>query len=188
MRRHHADCERWRRRFKLCKSNDVNKTNNNTTRRRHIQFQTLGYGQNCKRCTKCGQIKSSEAFLLHQRKSYKRLICMDCIHPQCKNTHCTTCKICRDVNCRKQNCNEKPRGLLGLAAICNPDNYECHACLYPKCACGIEMSKETRRHKKKSKDWMSTVVQRQWTCNNCQTRSQYKHEYGLLEQLTSHMA
>ena len=88
---------------------------------------------------------------------------------------------------QKQNFNEKPRALLGLAASCDPDNYEYHACLYPKCTCGIEMSKETRRHKRNNKSWMSTMAQRQWTCSNCQVHSQYKHDYGLFEQLTAHL-
>ena len=66
-----------------------------------VKLNDLGLCTNCNTCTKCGKIKSTGDFHPQQRKSHQRLICIECIHPKCKNTYSKTCKSCLDVKCKK---------------------------------------------------------------------------------------
>ena len=36
---------------------------------------------------------------------------LDCLHPQCSSSTCTTCKSCRDVECNAVDCKKTPKAL-----------------------------------------------------------------------------
>ena len=110
------------------------------------------------------------------KSSKIKRICIDCSHPACTNPSCKTCKVCRDTSCKKKRCNKKPRALLGKAAqyLGRAAQYECDACLFPKCACGKEMSSTTRIKKRNDPEWISAMTPRTWSCECCPARKRQK--------------
>ena len=55
------------------------------------------------RCKVCEETKHRSAFtasaLNNLKTENQRSLCKDCSHPKCSAPGCTTCKICRDVQC-----------------------------------------------------------------------------------------
>ena len=157
-----------RRRSKTCKRKV-------TSRRGKTRLRMFGLCPNCIHCSRCGKTKCPDDFPLTSevlKRPYKKRVCIDCLHPECTNPSCKTCKVCRDTSCKKKQCNKKPRALLGRAAqyikLLSGYQYECDACLFPKCACGKEMSATTRYKKRRSPEWLSAMTPRTWSCECCQ--------------------
>ena len=133
-----------------------------------------------RQCTRCWKTKCRDDFPLPSeitKNAYKRRVCIDCLHPECTNPSCKTCKVCRDTSCKKKKCKKKPRPLLGRAAqyITLYSQYECDACLFPKCACGKEMSSTIRIKKRNDPEWISAMTPRTWSCECCPARKRQKN-------------
>ena len=137
------------------------------------RLRNTGFCHNCIQCSKCEKTKCRTDFPSTSdvlKRSEPIRVCIDCLHPECTNPSCKTCKVCRDTSCKKKQCNKKPRALLGRAAqyIRFLKQYECDACFFPKCACGKEMSATTRYEKRRSPEWLSAMTPRTWSCKCCQ--------------------
>ena len=129
------------------------------------------------KCSACGKLVPKN---LTNNKSYNQDVkCLDCLHPQCSNLACTTCKTCRGVGCNAVDCNKTPKALKNteLAAFDRPEDYVCQACLFPKCkTCKAEMSKKIKQKKRKNKLWMSGESQRTWQCADCEIKANFHRQ------------
>ena len=136
------------------------------------RLRNFGLCQNCITCTRCWKTKCRDDFPSTSevlKRSYRKRLCIDCLHPACINPDCKTCKSCRDTTCKDKKCNEKPRALMGRDTnrMRHGNRYECDACLFPKCACGTEMSSTTRTKKRNSDEWLFATTPRTWICQSC---------------------
>ena len=78
--------------------------------------------------------------------------CLDCMHPQCSNPACATCKICRDPKCTTgPSCVREPIALnpQQILKFGQKENYRCAACSdLLKCqGCGKMVSKDLTNKK-----------------------------------------
>ena len=61
------------------------------------------------KCNGCGKMMERQQTNKESRK--KVVKCLDCLHPPCSVSSCTTCKSCRDPACKSSDCTEMPTSL-----------------------------------------------------------------------------
>ena len=126
-----------------------------------------------KQCSRCERSLPKEAFPRWTAKKHTRYVCLDCLHPSCRNGGCRTCKSCREVSCKDPSCSKELKPLNGqsLKALTNVAEYECDQCLFPSCTvCRTDMTKIQRERRRKSAYWKELEAPRSWVCQECEIR------------------
>ena len=133
-------------------------------------------------CVICGEQPASAFSLCIQkeakigkRKQQKNFRCRDCQHPSCCNPYCSTCKVCGVQGCKKgTTCTQQKQPLHASAMpkdIKAKKQFQCDACLYPKCGgCTKLMDRNARSRFRTKSEWKpGELIRRSWTCGDCLT-------------------
>ena len=126
------------------------------------------------KCDGCGKMMERQKTNKGSRK--KGLKCLDCLHPPCSVSSCTTCKSCRDPACKSSDCTEMPTSLQWkkLTVFASKNYFICQAGLYPHCEnCDAEMTEKVKQLRTKNNAWMELERDRRWKCPNCQIRADF---------------
>ena len=121
-------------------------------------------------CTVCGD-QPRYAFQNFGRVAGRRrllLRCMDCSRPPCTVPACSTCRQCRDVECRRTGKCKKPMAPLSPMeqprSVREKNAFRCRACRYPPCnVCKLRMPTGGTRNR------FSKSGKTEWTCGDCLT-------------------
>ena len=133
-------------------------------------------------CVSCGEQPASAFSLCIQkeakigkRKQQKNFRCRDCQHPSCCNPYCSTCTVCGVQGCKKgTTCTQQKQPLHASAMpkdIKAKKQFQCDACLYPKCGgCTKLMDRNARSRFRTKSEWKpGELIRRSWTCGDCLT-------------------
>ena len=69
---------------------------------------------NCRHpCNLCGEKKGKSGFPISMwnNRHRRQILCNQCCNPRCTAQHCSRCRVCRDIHCRKRVCDQPVKPL-----------------------------------------------------------------------------
>ena len=123
---------------------------------------------NCRHpCNLCGEKKGKSGFpisMWHHRHS-RQILCNQCCNPRCTAQHCSRCRVCRDIHCRKRVCHKPVKPLHPqqfLKSKQELETYLCELCRYITCSCGARMPKPMQKRQR------LCTGDKKYVCVDCQ--------------------
>lgn len=122
-------------------------------------------------CSLCKEKKGKSGFpnSMWVHRYERQILCNQCCNPRCSAQHCSRCRVCRDIHCRKRVCDKHVKPLHPKQfpkSRQEVDTYLCELCRYITCSCGARMPKPMQKRQR-----LCTGVQT-YVCVDCQSRAQ----------------